>query len=255
MSRVQPRAPSRTRPRPVRARSRGGRGWRQRLSRPSGWSWASWDARPWSGSGSRLACPRWSGVVASVRWSSRSVTRSRLAQGGCRSVRSWRVAESLPPPAPQPVSPRTRLSMSPARSHAVVARRPGMPGSPPGPQGTGSAATASKTSASTTTSGSARASGGARPACDAGHWPMVRPVSPEAGENAVCHRAHFCERQADLFCGMGHERLIIVVRSTGVGCGSMRRHESAPGRGSRQGPDVLLIRHDSLDSLRAAAQQ
>ena len=34
-----------------------------------------------------------------------------------------RVAESLPPPEPQPVSPRTRLSTSPVRSHAVVVRR------------------------------------------------------------------------------------------------------------------------------------
>jgi hypothetical protein len=40
-----------------------------------------------------------------------------------------RVAESPPPPAPQPLSPRTRLRTSPARSHAVVARRPTVPGS------------------------------------------------------------------------------------------------------------------------------
>jgi hypothetical protein len=45
-----------------------------------------------------------------------------------RSVEE-RVAESLPPPAPQPLSPRTRLSTSPARSHAVVVRHPEMPGS------------------------------------------------------------------------------------------------------------------------------
>jgi hypothetical protein len=44
-----------------------------------------------------------------------------------RSVEG-RVAESLPSPVPQPVSPRIRLSTSPARSHAVVVRRPGMPG-------------------------------------------------------------------------------------------------------------------------------
>lgn len=46
-----------------------------------------------------------------------------------RSVEG-RVAESLPP-VPQPMSPRTRLSRSPVRSHAMVVRRPGMPASPP----------------------------------------------------------------------------------------------------------------------------
>jgi hypothetical protein len=35
-----------------------------------------------------------------------------------------RVADSLPPPAPQPLGPRTRPSISPARSHALPARRP-----------------------------------------------------------------------------------------------------------------------------------
>ena len=45
-----------------------------------------------------------------------------------RSVEG-RVAESLPPPAPQPLSARTRLSTSPARSHAVVVRRPEVLGS------------------------------------------------------------------------------------------------------------------------------
>jgi hypothetical protein len=40
-----------------------------------------------------------------------------------------RAAESLPPPAPQPLSARTRPSTSPARSHAVAARRSGVPGS------------------------------------------------------------------------------------------------------------------------------
>jgi hypothetical protein len=51
-----------------------------------------------------------------------------------------RVAESLPPPAPQPLSPRARLSTSPARSHAVVVRHPGMPAStrrPPAADTTG----------------------------------------------------------------------------------------------------------------------
>jgi len=45
-----------------------------------------------------------------------------------RSVEG-RVAEPLPPPAPQPLSPRARLSTSPARSRAAVVRQPGMPGS------------------------------------------------------------------------------------------------------------------------------
>jgi hypothetical protein len=43
-----------------------------------------------------------------------------------RSVEG-RVAESLPPPASQPLSPRTRLSTSPARSHAVVVRHRRIP--------------------------------------------------------------------------------------------------------------------------------
>ena len=40
-----------------------------------------------------------------------------------RSVEG-RVAESLPPPAPQPLSARTRLSTSPASTPALAARRP-----------------------------------------------------------------------------------------------------------------------------------
>jgi hypothetical protein len=40
--------------------------------------------------------------------------------------------------------------------------------------------------------------------------PWARLASSKVGENAVCHRAHFRERQADVFCGMGHERLIIA---------------------------------------------
>jgi hypothetical protein len=40
--------------------------------------------------------------------------------------------------------------------------------------------------------------------------PRARLASSKAGENAVSHRADFCERQADLFCGMGHERLTIA---------------------------------------------
>jgi hypothetical protein len=45
------------------------------------------------GSGSRLACPRWSGSVASARWSSSSATRSRSVLGGCR--RKWRRSRIL----------------------------------------------------------------------------------------------------------------------------------------------------------------
>jgi hypothetical protein len=40
-----------------------------------------------------------------------------------------RVAESLPSPAPQPVSPMTRPATSPARSHTVAVRRRRIPGS------------------------------------------------------------------------------------------------------------------------------
>ena len=45
-----------------------------------------------------------------------------------RSVEG-RDAEPFSPPASQPLSPRTRLSTTPARSHAIVVRHPGMPGS------------------------------------------------------------------------------------------------------------------------------
>jgi hypothetical protein len=86
------------------------------------------------------------------------------------------VADSLPPPAPQPLSQRTRPSTSPARSHALVPGAQGCRVPLAGSWSRARSAATSKTSASTTTSGSARAGGGARPACDAGHLrPAVRP--------------------------------------------------------------------------------
>jgi hypothetical protein len=108
-----------------------------------------------------------------------------------RSVEG-RVAESLPPPPPQPLSPRTRLSTSPARSPAVVVRRPGMPG-----------ATRRSLVADTIGRDSIqdvrihdhlRISRGrrgkpARHATATIFGPGADPASPEAGENPVPRRA------------------------------------------------------------------
>jgi len=108
-----------------------------------------------------------------------------------RSVEG-RVADSLPSPAPQPLSQRDRPSTSPAENHALPARRPRMRG-----------ATRRSLLAGTTRCEiiqdvrindhlrSNQVRRGARPACDAGHSSArdPSPASPEAGENTVPHRA------------------------------------------------------------------
>ena len=106
-----------------------------------------------------------------------------------------RVAESSPSPAPQPLSPRTRTRTSPARNPALPARRPRTDA--PGRRSLSLVAggirrdSIHKTSASTTTSGSARAGGGTTPGRR--HRPFFgqdpSAASPEAGENPVPRRA------------------------------------------------------------------
>jgi hypothetical protein len=61
------------------------------------------------------------GAVAVTLGSSDTLGAVRVPE---RSVEG-RVAESLPPPAPQPLSQRTRPSTSPARNHALPARATG----------------------------------------------------------------------------------------------------------------------------------
>ena len=96
-----------------------------------------------------------------------------------RSVEG-RVAESLPPPALQPLSPRARLSTSPARSRAVVVRHPGIPGS--------------TRIEDHLRIGRGRRGKPARHATRPFFGPRTLPASPEADENGVGSRARLPAR-------------------------------------------------------------
>jgi hypothetical protein len=146
------------------------------------------------------------GAVAVTLGASVTLGAGRVPE---RSVEG-RVADSLPSPAPQPLSHRTRPSTSPARTHALPAPRPRMRGA------TGRFLLAGTIRRDIVRDvrieGHLRSNQGRR-----GSTPGMRcrhssardppPASPEAGKNTVPHRARLhVPGQANLMPRDGRQR-------------------------------------------------